>query len=155
MKKLVVAAVLTLVAFGAQAEKKKALADSLSGQGYGMAGCGLGSVVFGDKPGYIQLAAAVVNGTGVQTFAITSGTSNCGSQTTEARATEFVEVNKVAIETDMARGQGETVTALGSLLNCKNSNFEQTLKSNYRSSFPQGGASARQIEAVAYQSCEI
>ncbi|MFN8945903.1 MAG: DUF3015 family protein, partial [Pseudobdellovibrionaceae bacterium] len=70
--------VLGLVSVGAQAQKKKALVDEMSGQGYGMAGCGLGSVVFGDKPGFIQIFAATLNSIGGnQTFGISLGTSNC------------------------------------------------------------------------------
>ena len=44
--------------------------------GYGAAGCGLGSMVFGSKPGAEQVVAATTNGTfGSQTFGITFGTS--------------------------------------------------------------------------------
>ena len=44
---------------------------------YGMAGCGLGSVVISDD-GFLQVFAATTNGTSYsQSFGITSGTSNC------------------------------------------------------------------------------
>src|SRR5205823_3826374 len=40
---------------------------------YGLAGCGLGSMLFGDQKGMIQILAATTNGTfGSQTFGITS-----------------------------------------------------------------------------------
>ncbi len=141
----------------AQAQaKKKPLIDSASGQGYGMAGCGLGSVVFGDKPGYIQVFAATTNGaSGNQTFGISSGSLNCGESGKSAQTEQFIQLNQVAIENDMARGQGETVQALSQILNCQNNNFAQSMKSNYQQAFPQGGASAQQIEAVAYKSCNI
>ena len=42
----------------------------------GSAGCGLGSLVFTDNEWWMQVLAATVNSTGVQTFGITSGTSN-------------------------------------------------------------------------------
>ena len=43
---------------------------------YGMAGCGLGSMLFGD--GGLQTSAATTNGiVANQSFGITSGTSNC------------------------------------------------------------------------------
>ena len=47
--------------------------------GYGMAGCGLGSLLFGnDNTTLMQILAATTNGLfGSQTFGITSGTSNC------------------------------------------------------------------------------
>lgn len=141
------------------AQKKKAAApvvDQVSGQGYGMAGCGLGSIVFGQKPGMIQILAGTTNGlSGNQTFGISSGTLNCGESGKSAKAEQFVDVNKVALENDMARGQGETLTALAQVLECKNQDFSATMKSNYKQSFPQGNASSEQIQAVAYKSCQI
>ena len=140
----------------AQAQKKKALIDSADGQGYGMAGCGLGSVVFGDKPGIIQVFAATTNGvSGNQTFGISTGTLNCGDTGKLVKAEQYIDVNKVALENDMARGQGESLTALSEVLECSNSNFAAELKNNYKSAFPQGGASAQQISAVAYKACAI
>ncbi|MES3036592.1 MAG: DUF3015 family protein [Bdellovibrionota bacterium] len=138
------------------AEKKKGMVDSMSGQGYGMAGCGAGSIVFGDKEGKVQIFASTTNGTAYnQSFGITSGTSNCGSQGKSAKVDQFVETNKVALQNDIARGQGETLASFSQLLECKNSGFQQNLRSAYTSSFPQGGASAGQIQAVAYKVCEI
>lgn len=121
---------------------------------YGMAGCGLGSIVFADKPGFIQIFAVTINATGVQTFGISTGTSNCGEVSKQAQATQFIEVNKVAIETDLSRGQGETLAALSEVLDCKNSGFESDMKNTYNKSFPHGGASTAQLEATAYQACE-
>ena len=136
--------------------KKKPLIDSASGQGYGMAGCGLGSVVFGQKGGFIQIFAGTTNGlSGNQTFGISSGTLNCGESGKMAQTEQFIQLNQVAIENDMARGQGETIKALSQILDCQNNNFAQTMKSNYKNAFPQGNASAKQIEAVAYKSCQI
>ena len=65
---------------------------------YGDAGCGLGSILFGAKPGFVQVFAATTNGTfGSQTFGITTGTSNCGGGgggTPTAR--NYVETNREA-----------------------------------------------------------
>ena len=45
---------------------------------YGLAGCGIGALVFEDKTGKIQLVAATLNGiSSHQTSALSSGTSNC------------------------------------------------------------------------------
>src|SRR3954469_775685 len=75
---------------------------------YGLAGCGLGSMVFGDQKGSIQILAATTNSTfGSQTFGITSGTSNCvdsGPGTSGARI--FIEGNREALAKDAARGSG-------------------------------------------------
>jgi hypothetical protein len=130
--KLVKALVAVCVVFGASqgfAQKKKPLIDSAQGQGYGLAGCGLGSVVFGDKPGMVQIFGATTNGvSGNQTFGITSGTLNCGESGKMAKTEQFVEVNKVALENDMARGQGETLQSLSQVLECKNQDFAHCLQ---------------------------
>lgn len=156
LKALFVVCALVAVSQAQADAKKRPLIDSASGQGYGMAGCGLGSVVFGDKPGYIQVFAGTTNGvSGNQTFGISSGSLNCGESGKSAKTEQFIQLNQVAIENDMARGQGETVQALSQILDCQNNNFAQSMKSNYQQAFPQGGASAQQIEAVAYKSCQI
>lgn len=88
---------------------------------YGTAGCGLGSIVFGDKQGIVQTFAATTNGTfGTQTFGITSGTSNCvetGSMAAVDQAA-FMKVNYGAIQKEAAEGKGEHLAALGVLLGC-------------------------------------
>ena len=122
---------------------------------YGTAGCGLGSMVFGDTPGMVQIFAATLNNTGVQTFGITSGTSNCGEGILSAQVTEFIETNRLALEKDIARGDGETLASLNNVLGCQNPDFKQNIRSNYRKSFPEGGASSAQIEAAAYKACAI
>ncbi len=89
---------------------------------YGMAGCGLGSMLFGDKPGMVQVLAATTNGSfASQTFGITSGTSNCTEGGTVAKAKEqeaFVEVNYTQLERDTAMGGGEYLSAFATLLGC-------------------------------------
>ena len=88
---------------------------------YGMAGCGLGSLVFGDDAGMIQLLAGTTNGTfASQTFGITSGTSNCveasGSASIDQKA--FIQVNYANLVRDAAEGQGEYLSAFATLLGC-------------------------------------
>lgn len=104
-------------------------------QSYGMAGCGLGSVVFGDQKGFIQIAAATTNGTfGTQTFGITSGTSNCVEG--EGDVSYFIETNRPALKNDIAKGHGETLTSLAQLYKCGSTeSFYSALKTNYSSIF--------------------
>src|SRR4051812_23928181 len=88
---------------------------------YGTAGCGLGSMIFGDQAGMIQVLAATTNGTfGTQTFGITSGTSNCGEagfSTSPART--FMEGNREALGRAAARGGGETTPPPAWVAGCK------------------------------------
>src|ERR1700730_5797759 len=89
---------------------------------YGSAGCGLGSVLFGNQPGFVQVIAATTNDfLGNQTFGITTGTLNCGAAATAAGAKVFIDANREALAKDMARGSGETIVTLTSLTGCKDS----------------------------------
>lgn len=90
--------------------------------GYGDAGCGLGSIIFGDTPGFVQIFAATTNGTSInQAFGITSGTSNCDAQgivLAERQQEQFVENNFSGLAKEMATGKGENLTTLAGLLGC-------------------------------------
>jgi hypothetical protein len=130
----------------ASAFAKKGLVEDASGQGYGMAGCGLGSILFGPQDGGIQIVAATFNGTSAnQTFAITSGTSNCmpgGSH----RAELFIQVNKEALAKDISRGRGETVDNLASILGCSDPRALGTqLQSHFSQIFPSEKTDSTQV----------
>ncbi len=88
---------------------------------YGMAGCGLGSIVI-SKDGFVQVFAATTNGTfSSQSFGITFGTSNCvsdGAVMVDKEQEMFVEANLDALERDIAAGGGEYLAAFTTLLGC-------------------------------------
>jgi hypothetical protein len=91
--------------------------------GYGDAGCGLGSLVFGKTPGAVQILAATTNGTSQnQSFAITSGTSNCDKESalvvSEANQLRFADTNFASLAKESAAGQGEQLAALAGLMGC-------------------------------------
>lgn len=123
---------------------------------YGSAGCGLGSLAFGKQEGPVQIFAATLNGTGVQTFGITSGTSNCGKSVfAKAEINTFIESNSVALENDIVRGQGETLSTLNNMLGC-DSSFGGTLQNNYKNLYAPGTDSADVSEKIVAlsQSCQ-
>jgi hypothetical protein len=106
---------------------------------YGTAGCGLGSILFGDKPGIVQIFAATTNGlSGNQTFAITTGTSNCQDTAASAENTKaFVQANREAVAKDIARGNGETISSLSTLAGCTDATaVGATLQKNFKTIFP-------------------
>jgi hypothetical protein len=113
---------------------------------YGTAGCGLGAMVWKDEPGKIQILAATVNNlVSPQTFAITSGTSNCSDEPKTASAM-FINVNQVALRKEVSRGEGETIASLSKLLGC--SSHDQlgvALQRNYDVIFPANDVSVEQI----------
>ncbi len=119
------------------AAPRQSVHDQFSGQGYGVAGCGLGSIVFGPKPGMIQIIASTVNGTaGSQTFGITSGTSNCEIPESGHQAAVFIEANKEVVRKEASRGQGETVRTIANMLNCHGENqLGSEMKNNYEQYF--------------------
>ena len=122
-----------------------------SAAGYGAAGCGLGSMVFGNKPGVMQILAATTNGTfASQTFGITTGTSNCdGSLMGGAGAKVFIEANKEALAKDIARGQGETLTNLSQLAGCSNASaVGGALQKKFDTLFPAGAAEGQTADQI-------
>ncbi len=125
------------------------VSSSAMAEGYGPAGCGLGSLLFEPNSGmFMQVLAATTNGTfGSQTFGITSGTSNCdGSAGGTASAKKFVATNRAAIAKDIARGQGETIESVASLAGCADpAAVGAALQQNFSSIFPDANVSDTQV----------
>lgn len=119
-----------------------------SGGGYGMAGCGLGSILFGSQPGMIQILAATTNGTfASQTFGITSGTSNCTDTAGGmASASVFIQTNREALAKDISRGNGETIKNLATLSGCSDpAAVGVTLQKNFKTIFPSAAVTNVQV----------
>lgn len=106
---------------------------------YGDAGCGLGSMVFHDQPGAVQILAATTNGTGMQSFGITSGTSNCDAKSIIlAEQERFATHNFSGLAKEMAAGQGEQLATFAGLLGCPNvkqTHFNAVTQRNYAAIF--------------------
>ena len=125
-----------------------AFAQGLKGSGaYGAAGCGLGSLVFGNQPGAVQILAATTNGTfGSQTFGITTGTSNCGPGMMAMGTKNFVEANREVLAKDISRGQGEAIGALAVINACQDSQkVGAALQANFATIFPSESATNEQV----------
>ncbi len=90
------------------------------GEDGGGPGCGLGTQIHAGKSGIAsQLLAASTNGTFSNSFAITSGTSGCSPDGVVLRQYErdiFAALNLRNIQHDVARGQGEYLTSLASIM---------------------------------------
>ena len=115
---------------------------------YGTGGCGLGSMLQG-KHGN-QVMAITTNETGTQTFAISSGTSNCvdsGVVKTGKEARAFIELNHLQLANDISRGRGETLSSLAGLYGCKDVGaLGSVLQKNYDSIFADQKDSVDHIE---------
>lgn len=120
--------------------------------GYGMAGCGLGSVLLGSSGG--QISAATTNdSTYTQPFGISSGTSNCvPDKAISAEETNFIINNFASFEKDVARGEGITIVALGELLDCQVAvipDMSRKLQGSYDDIFDSPGAINALVSAKA------
>jgi hypothetical protein len=88
-------------------------------------GCGLGKLAWADfknqKDIAPQVLMATTNGTfGSNTFGISTGTSGCtnsGKVMSEHKVTMFASLNFENLTQDMARGEGEHLASLATLLN--------------------------------------
>jgi hypothetical protein len=143
MKKMMISA----VAFATMVLGAGSLAEAGP---YGTAGCGLGSIVFGNSPGIVQIFAATTNGTfATQTFGITSGTSNCvdgggGGPTAAA----FIQTNRVALSKEISRGNGETIANLSTLSGCADASaVGAELQKNFKAIFPDATVSDTQVSS--------
>ena len=86
-------------------------------------GCGLGKLVWEDYKGQKEILPQVLmvttNGTGMNTFAISTGTSGCtndGKILGEHKSTVFASLNFDALTAEMAQGQGEHLASLATLM---------------------------------------
>lgn len=130
-------------------------AGTARAQAYGMAGCGLGSVIFGNDDAVImQVLAATTNGTfGSQTFGITSGTSNCtsaGVVRAEREQAAFAEVNFQDLKRNMATGGGEFLSSFATLLGCEDAakpSFARMTQTRYEALVPSAGTTPMQLLA--------
>ncbi len=131
---------------------KKGLIDQVSGQGFGMAGCGVGSILFGETPGLAQVAASLTNQIYFNnTFAGTSGTSNCeDADPIDARTAQvFIDSNRVAIENDIAKGSGETLQAFFELAGCSpRGESTLSLHRHYQEIFVPGAKSIDVVKSI-------
>lgn len=86
-------------------------------------GCGLGKLAWQNYPNQktkgAQIMMATTNAWGMQTFAISTGTSGCtddGKWWAENKTTMFAELNSDSLAQEMAQGGGEHLASLATLL---------------------------------------
>ncbi len=142
-----IALALVLAAATASAADKSTQ-QAIRGTGtYGAAGCGLGSLAFGNTPGGVQILASTTNGLfGTQTFGITTGTSNCGSGMMAMGTKNFVDANREVLAKDISRGQGEAIGALAVINSCQDSaKVGAALQRNFSAIFPTENATNDEV----------
>jgi hypothetical protein len=131
--------VLSLVAFassGSFAVEKKVYKKMR----YGMAGCGLGSLFVEKNHVLPQIGAWFLNGTGIQTFGITTGSSNClDKERNDAKIEQevFVQTNFAKLSIEAAQGTGEHLDALAEVLGCEGASLARLSQDRYGKIFTQ------------------
>ncbi len=131
--------------------------NALKGTGrYGAAGCGLGSLAFGDQQGGVQILAATTNATfASQTFGITTGTSNCGPGLLAMGTKNFVEANRDALAKDAARGEGDAIGAVAWINGCKDPRaVGAALQRDFGKIFPSEQASSEAVTDALLQTLQ-
>ncbi len=140
MKKLLVVAVaMALVAMAAMT------AFAAGGESHQNTGCGLGELAWqgkADGSTLFQAFQSTTNGTFCsQTWAITSGTSDCKQPAkfvSNQRTNEFVVANMDNLAKDIARGKGETLEAFADLMQVpagQRAEFYKKLQSSFAKIF--------------------
>ena len=115
---------------------------------YGMAGCGLGSILIKKNTMVMQIVAATLNGTsGNQSLGMTTGTSNCMGSADAAQLMhqqDFIASNLRSLSQDVSRGEGDTLFAYAEVLGCQGvyPQFSKIAQSSYQRIFGAPGALA-------------
>jgi len=128
-----------------------ALASSAFAAGNTNTGCGLGSMLIPQQDTVAtQVLAATTNGTfGNQTFGITSGSLNCTKPfklVMNDKAQKYVADNMDAIAEDVAKGEGENLDTLLSLLKVQNKEVVASkLKANFSKIYTDESVSSADI----------
>lgn len=117
-------------------------ANAIPMRKYGMAGCGLGSLILrpeGKVPAILQW---ITNGFGLgQGFTITGGTSFCQDRSIKLSMQQqdiFVAVNFDSLRHEIAAGGGQKLNSLGVLMGCpvsQLSQFSSVMRKNYPAVF--------------------
>ena len=127
-----------------------ALAVASQAKSYGLAGCGLGSMLMGPKGN--QVSASTTNETsGTQFFGITTGTSNCAEDGVALRDEEsrsFAEANLPSLRQEMAQGSGENLQVLASLMGCDQASFGHETRKGYDAIFAGDADAATVVDRV-------
>lgn len=135
-----------LVAVGMLALSSSAFATNV--------GPGLGYVLVGDKTGPVwDLLASWLNGIyWNQWFAITFGTSGYDKGLVGMTETnQFVADNMDALAADIAKGNGEYIDTLSTMLNVSDPvAFKSTLQNNFEEIFTSADVSAEEVTSKIY-----
>lgn len=116
-------------------------------------GCGLGSTVLEGQEGKVfKVLGATLNGiSGNQTFGITFGTLGCdgeGVVGSSEKVAMFIDGNMDTLSRDIARGEGEALSALSSAWNIEAADeaaFNKLAQENYANIFTSADVTSDEV----------
>jgi hypothetical protein len=113
-------------------------------------GCGVGTEVFKGKSGVgFKILGSFTNALTFQSISITFGLINCGkSGTSTAQLDHFTGSNLDRLAADMSTGEGETLAALGTLLEIEEGDrarFYDLTQQNFGQLFPSDRTTAGEM----------
>ena len=117
--------------------------------------CGPGSKLFEGQSGVMPQVFAITtnNFYGINSFAMSSGTSGCsqdGTVKSTWKTAAFIDGNKDRLARDMSRGSGESLDALAQLLGVRDQDkarFVRAARDHVATIFPSEHASTDEIRA--------
>jgi hypothetical protein len=127
------------------------LAFSSNAYAYDSTGCGLGSMAWRGHSGIIpQVAAVTTNQIGLQTVAITIGTSGCDpngrvSGGTGKMLLSFLENNMEQFAMEASVGHGETLVTVAGILNADEAELSAKIHNNFGTLFASNDVDAVEL----------
>ena len=126
-------------------------------------GCGIGSMIWKEQSGIApHVFAGLTNITGSQTVSMTLGIVGCNTNENVQSMAMLMESRGEAIAADMARGEGEHLTALAVTLGVTEKDrplFNKVLNKHFSSIFPSSettsGEAVNQIVALLEDTPEL
>jgi hypothetical protein len=133
-----------------------ALTISAAANAGNSAGCGLGSTIFDGKKGLLpNILAATTNGSsGNQTFGMSTGTLGCDQndvvKSKDKTLFAFADENLNEIASDAAKGNGEYLNSVASIIEIKESDkahFFQIVQNNFSEIFSDENTTTKDVVA--------
>lgn len=125
----------------------------------GSSGCGPGWYILKDNSLVSSALRAITNGIlwPVTTIGMTVGTSNCTQHKLVLKEKEslyFATQNHFELKSDIAKGQGEYLSAFAATIGCPASTqgrFNQMMRANFSSTYPDGRINPENVLVETYK----
>jgi len=118
-------------------------------------GCGVGTTVWsGDTGLFAHTSAGTTNGTFMNSFAISSGTSGCDASKQVQRSDNkevFIASNMDTLSQEIAQGHGNYLTTLASIMGINKTDqviFAASLQNEFGALFPSSSSSTTDVVAA-------